>query len=363
MKQFAITILLWLTIASCRQTSESEAQHNRINHLVQYSKDLEIAETDTLMYFSSARERYPFEVFNSRNSYCKNENDTMEFVFSEGMMPNSTFSMTVYKDTVVPTFWKYDCTHSTNYKPIAYYLKLDKKKYGIGDSLIARIFFKGFAAADNKHYFKNDTVTVKGYVKLKVRNSTFDFDTLSEESNLAEFFELLKQRPDTITKLNLWNSGLTTLPKELLLFENLQELSLHQNKLTDADFSILKKLKSLKSLNLQECSLNAVPKEVIQLEKLEILNLYLNSLARIPDELYTLISLKELNIGANNLKTLSPKIANLKNLQSLETTHTGIKVYPEEMTRMKKLTEIYPRDTMQYIPASLKKYAWGCDYN
>jgi hypothetical protein len=50
-------------------------------------------------------------------------------------------------------------------------------------------------------------------------------------------------------------------------------------------------------------------------------------------------------------------------LQSLETTHTGIKVYPEEMTRMKKLTEIYPRDTMQYIPASLKKYAWGCDYN
>lgn len=31
------------------------------------------------------------------------------------------------------------------------------------------------------------------------------------------------------------------------------------------------------------------------------------------------------------------------------------------MARLKKLKEIYPSDTMQYIPKALIKYAWGYD--
>jgi hypothetical protein len=362
MKHPVISILLCLTLASCGQVSESLLQSDRINHAVDYQQDLKVEATDTLIYFTNARERYPFETFNARNGYCKYENDTLKFVFSEGMMPNSTFRIAVHNDTANPTFWKYDCTHSINYKPIAYYLQLDKKSYENGDSLTANIFFKGCVSADKKYYFENDTVTVKGKIRLKVRSSTFNYDTLSEETNLAEFYDLLHQRPDTITKLNLYRTGLTKLPNELLQFKGLQELSLEQNRLTNADFSILKELKRLRSLSLQECSMAVLPNEITGLKNLEVLNLYLNNLSQLPDELYNLTSLRELNIGANNLKTLSPKIANLKNLQSLVTSHTGIIVYPNEMAGMKKLREIYPRDTMKYIPAVLKKYAWGCEY-
>ena len=96
--------------------------------------------------------------------------------------------------------------------------------------------------------------------------------------------------------------------------------------------------------------------------RLELLNLYSNNLSSIPDELYSLTLLKELNIGYNKLNSLSSKIANLINLESLETSATEIKIYPDAMTNLKNIKELYPRDTMKYIPASLRKYAFGCDY-
>jgi hypothetical protein len=362
LKHPAFSMLLYLTLASCGQDAESLLRTDRINHAVDYRKGLTVAATDTLIYFTTGREHDPFEAFNARDSYCKYENDTLKFVLRDPDLTASVLQMTVFNDTVFAEFWEYSCTHNSNYKPIAYYLQLDKKNYEKGDSLAANIFFKGFISADNIYDFENDTVTVKGKISLKVRSSTFDIDTLKEEINLARFYDLLHQRPDTITKLRLGYSGLTKLPNELLQFKNLQELSLENNSLTNADFSILKEFKRLRSLSLQGCSLATVPKEITLLNNLEILNLYLNNLNQIPDELYNLTSLRELSIGANNLKTLSPKIANLKNLQSLETSHTDITVYPNEMAGMKMLAEIYPRDTMKYIPAVLKKYASGCDY-
>src|SRR5687768_14621070 len=187
LKQSALSILLYLTFASCGQHAERPLTPDQINYAVDYKQGLTVASTDTLLYyFTSAREHYLAAAFNARNSYCKYENDTLKFVFREGRLTQSILEMAVHNDSAIPTFWKNDCTHSKNYQPITCYLQLDKKNYEKGDSLTANIFFKGFGG---------DTVIVQGKIRLKVKSSTFDNDTLRAEVNLAKFYDLLHQRP------------------------------------------------------------------------------------------------------------------------------------------------------------------------
>lgn len=362
MRPYNFTILLLILVGSCRPKNNIADKPTTVLPSAFYDDNLQITKVDTVRYSYSSRERYPFETFNQRNGYCTLRNDTLLFYFSDGIMSSSYLTMFVTKDSSKAFYGKSDCTSNTTYKNVAYKLTLNKKDFAVGDTIIADIFFKAVAFADNKRYFKNDTATVAGKVKLKIRDTHFDFDRLYEEKSQAEFYELLQQRPDTISKLNLYGSGFTKIPVELNQFVNLQELSLENNDLSNADFSVLLQLKKLNSLSLQNCRLNKVPVQLYQLKGMEILNLYWNNLTDIPDELYSLTQLKELNIGYNNLNSLSPKISNLKHLEILETSATEIKSYPDAMATLKNIKELYPRDTMKYIPASLKKYAWGCDY-
>lgn len=362
MRPYNLTILLLILIGSCRlKNNAADVPHVVLANAI-YDNTLQVTDEDTVRYSYSSRERYPFETFNPRNGYCTLRNDSLFLHFSDGIMGSSYLTVFVTKDSSKAFYGKSDCTTNTKYKNIAYKLILNKKDFKIDDTILADLFVKAVALADNRHYFKNDTATVLGKIKLKIRDASFNFDQLYEEKSQAEFYELLSQRPDTISKLNLYGCGFTKIPSELNQFKNLQDLSLENNDLSNADFSVLLELKKLKSLSLQNCRLNKVPTQLFQLRSLEILNLYWNNLTGIPDELYSLTLLRDLNIGYNNLDSLSPKISNLKYLESLETSATEIKSYPDAMATLKHIKELYPRDTMKYIPPSLKKYAWGCDY-
>jgi Leucine-rich repeat (LRR) protein len=362
MRPYNFTILLLILVGSCRPKTNIVDEPKTVLPSAFYDKNLQVSTEDTVRYSYTSRERYPSETFNGKNGYCTFRNDSLFFHFSDGIMGSSYLTIFVTKDSSKAFFGKSDCTSNTVYKNIAYKLTLNNKDFALGDTILADIFFKAVAYKDNRQYFKNDTATVAGKIKLKIRDANFDFDHLNEENSQAEFYELLQQRPDTITKLNLYGSGFIRIPEVINQFKNLQELSLENNDLSKADFSVLLELKKLKSLSLQNCRLNKVPQQLFQLKGLEILNLYWNNLTDIPDELYSLTTLKDLNIGYNNLNSLSPKISNLIYLESLETSATEIKSYPDAMANLKNIKELYPRDTMKYIPASLKKYAWGCDY-
>lgn len=362
MRPYNFTILLLIIVGSCRPKNNIVDEPKTVFPSAIYDNNLQVTMEDTVRYSYTSRERYPFETFNAKNGYCTLRNDSLFLHFSDGIMGSSYLTLFVTKDSSKAFYGKSDCTSNTVYKNIAYKLTLNKNHFAIGDTLLADIFFKAVAFKDGRRYFNNDTATVAGKIKLRIRDTAFNFDRLYEEKSQAEFYELLQERPDTITKLNLYGSGFTKIPEVLNQFINLQELSFENNDLSNADFSVLLELKKLKSLSLQNCSLNKVPPQLFKLKGLEILNLYWNNLTDIPDELYSLTTLKDLNIGYNNLNSLSPKISNLKNLESLETSATEIKSYPDAMATLKNIKELYPRDTMKYIPASLKKYAWGCDY-
>lgn len=362
MRPYNFTILFLILVGSCRPKKTIVDESMTIWPNASYDNSLQVSKEDTVRYSYSSKERYPFETFNPKNGYCTLRNDSLFFHFSDGLMGASYLTIFVTNDSSKAFYGKSDCTSNTIYQNIAFKLVLNKKSFIIGDTIVADIFFKAVAFADNSYYFKNDTATVAGKIKLKIRDTNYDFDRLYEEKSQAAFYELLQQRPDTITKLWLSDCDFTKIPEALNQFKNLQELSLENNDLSNADFSVLLELKNLKSLSLQNCSLNKIPKQIFQLSRLEVLNLYWNKLTDLPDGLFTLTSLKDLNIGYNNLNTLSPKISNLKNLAYLETSATEIKSYPDAMTVLKNIKELYPSDTMKYIPASLKKYAWGCDY-
>jgi hypothetical protein len=362
MKSCNLTILLLILIGSCKPEANIIDEPNAVLPSAFYDSDLEVTKEDTVRYSYTSRERYPFEIFNAKNGYCTLRNDSLFLYFSDGIMGSPYFTIFVTKDSSKAFYHKLDCTSSIVYENIAYKLTLGKKNFAIGDTLLADVFFKAVAYRDNRYYFKNDTATVAGRVKLKISDTVLNFERLYEAKNLAEFWDRFRQRPDTISKLNLYDCGLTKVPVELNLFTSLKELSLENNDLSNANFSVLLELKKLKSLSLQNCRLNKIPAQLFQLKGLEILNLYWNNLTDIPDELYSLTKLKDLNIGSNNLNSLSPKISNLKNLEFLETSATEIKNYPDAMTTLKNIKELYPRDTMKYIPASLKKYVWGSDY-
>jgi Leucine-rich repeat (LRR) protein len=237
---------------------------------------------------------------------------------------------------------------------------LNRFKPKVGDYLVLKINYKAIGTPEFERTYK-DTITVEGKIRLKVRDSQFGWEELRIEDNRNQFYSLLHERPDTITRLNLYGCSFRQLPEELKFFTNLRDLDLEGNDLSKASLTNFAQLKRLKVLNLQDCNISVFPISVTQLPQLENLSVYGNSLTSVPDELYNVTSLRELNIGNNNLTNLSPLIYRLQNLRMLETSHTEIRRYPKELAKLKKLTDIYPSDTMIFIPHSLIKFVSGCD--
>ncbi|HEY6436582.1 MAG TPA: hypothetical protein VIY47_08330, partial [Ignavibacteriaceae bacterium] len=260
-------------------------------------------------------------------------------------MTSTILKLFVVNQTFDTDVWINDCTSSTLYKPISQNIQLNKTTFKVGDTLIGQLSYKG-AAFFEVRFSSTDTLSFKGKFKLVIRPSDYSFDDLEKENNFKDFMALTLSKPDTIREVDLRKSGLREIPNEILLFKNLESLSLEDNDLSKADFSILKQLTKLKKLKLQECKLTEIPTTVFSLKYLEEFDIYLNEISEIPEELFTLTKLKGLQIGGNNLKTLSPNISRLTDLEWIEFSSTQIMRLPNEMTKLKFLKEIYPNDTM-----------------
>ena len=362
-----LLIVILLSTISCnladRKGQERNATQFSIESVYSFDPALSKSSTDTFKYDRTAMlKKYPFEYFKDNNGYCKLENDTLKVFFRDGYLTSTSLNLLLTKNAFNADVWVYDCTSRTNYKAISQKLILNRKTFLTGDTLIGEFNFVGLPYFESK-FSGTDTLTTKGKFKLLIRPSTFTFDVLNEENNYNDFLALAKERPDTIKEVNLWKCGLTNIPKEILLFKNLESLSLEANDLGKADFTILNHLSKLKKLKLQECRLTTIPASVLNLQHLEEFDIYLNDIAEIPEEFYKLSNLKALQIGGNKFKSLSPLIAKLTKLEWIEFSGTQIRKLPDEMTRLKCLKEIYPNDTMVYIPDKLKALlASSCNF-
>ncbi len=253
-----------------------------------------------------------------------------------------------------------DCKYV--YTPYLIQITLNKKKAQVNDFIIANIIYNSVGKLQSNDCPRYDSVTLSGKIRLKVRDSKFTLNDFTRENETNDFYLKLKQRPDTIKKLSfMFDLAFPGIVNQLYFFTNLEDLDLTGTNLDNTNFAFIKDLRTLKSLTLNDCNLSRFPLTILDLPKLETLNIWNNKISNIPEGLYQMTSLKHLTIGNNDLAYLSPKISNLLNLESFESSATNIRVYPKEMLKLKKLKEIYPSDTMYYIPKALIKYAWGYD--
>jgi Leucine-rich repeat (LRR) protein len=367
MKISFLIISMFLFAVSCRRTDSDKKNEKtktyKVDHKIILNSGLTKLSTDTFKIDRKAMLiKSPSRYFKEREGYCKLENDTVKLFLREGRFTTTHLKIFIANQTFDTDTWIYDCTSSGEYKPISQSIEVNKKTFKVGDTIIGHLNYTGLPYSGSK-FVGTDTLTTKGKFKFLIRPSTFTFEDLEKENNYNDFIALSKSNPDTIKEVSLWYSGLHQIPKEILFFKNLESLSLEDNDLSQTDFSILRQLPKLKKLILQECRLTKIPSSIFSLTALEEFDIYSNYISEIPEELFNLSNLKSLQIGSNNLKNLSPNISKLSRLEWIEFSDTQIMKLPNEMTKLKYLKEVYPNDTMFYIPNKIKPLlASSCTY-
>jgi len=127
----------------------------------------------------------------------------------------------------------------------------------------------------------------------------------------------LLMHSDSVSKLYLGGSGLTSIPKVVFTFKNLKALDISRNSKIDTIPSEISNLKNLEELSVAYCGIKYFSSGLAALKKLKRLNLLLNQLSTLPNDFCELESLVELNLSGNYLDSLPECICNLKNLRFL----------------------------------------------
>ncbi|XP_032674625.1 leucine-rich repeat-containing protein 15-like isoform X1 [Odontomachus brunneus] len=205
---------------------------------------------------------------------------------------------------------------------------LDIRNTGVtnlpGDAFAKNLYLRQLVLADNElwHLDVEDTLghNLHSLQSLDLSNCNLQ-DRLSEEAfrnasklrvlNLSgnpmfasDLTVVLRHLPK-LHKLSLSNCSLRRLPNAFEIFENLEELDISHNPLSDAFVSLLNPLRSLEYLDMSYCGLGYVGN---------------NTFAQ-------MTSLKQLILSGNELHTLEEGLfANLTRLESLELNKCDLKI-------------------------------------
>jgi len=164
----------------------------------------------------------------------------------------------------------------------------------------------------------------------------------------GSIYQLFKE-----TKLNLYNNKLETLPPEIGLLSNLQELSLSNNKIETLPPEI-GSLSNLRVLWLHNNEIKTLPPEIGSLSNLQVLYLNNNQIETLPPEIGLLSNLRSLYLDNNEIETLPPEIGSLSNLQVLWLYNNKIETLPSKIGSLSNLRELYVGRKVINVPNNLK---------
>ena len=190
-----------------------------------------------------------------------------------------------------------------------------------------------------------------------------------------------------ITRLNLRDKNLTSIPKEIGNLKTLTWIDLSSNNLTSLpeEFG---KLKNLIHLNLGTNKLRTIPPAIGNLKNLEFFNLFGNKLRMsfesdprakwstienlknlihfsigynylflVPPVIFKFKKLEKLNLSDNQLKSIPPKIGNLKNLKRIYLYNNLLSSLPDEINNLTNLErlDVTGNPLLRIIPKTLKR--------
>lgn len=172
---------------------------------------------------------------------------------------------------------------------------------------------------------------------------TADIPTLKRLSVLYNHIpndSVFVTRNKRLLSLNLQGNKLTRIPRTLRQNRRLESLWLGNNKLAGVDIKTLKKLRWLNDLNLYNVGLTSLPKGIKRLKHVKVLDLYYNKLTSLPPQLGRMKRLEQLALSYNDLSELPPTLTRLRHLEKLYAHHNRISQLPngfEKLTNLRVL--------------------------
>ncbi|MFA6195695.1 MAG: hypothetical protein WC656_03510 [Sulfurimonas sp.] len=142
-----------------------------------------------------------------------------------------------------------------------------------------------------------------------------------------------KEKLLQLTNLDLSNCNLLSLSKEIGNLVNLVALNLFKNFIIKLPKEI-ENLTQLTLLNVAENQLEELPSEIGKLTNLTQLILDENQLENIPNEIGSLVHLSELRLFRNKLKKLPIEIGKLVNLKELNLAGNHLNTLPKEIGKL-----------------------------
>ncbi|GAB3165632.1 leucine-rich repeat domain-containing protein [Telluribacter humicola] len=156
--------------------------------------------------------------------------------------------------------------------------------------------------------------------------------------------------------LNLYQGGLTALPKGVRKMRRLEVIDLYYNQLAELPASITR-LRKLNHLAVSHNQLTELPRRMDRLRDLQVMYAHHNRLSNLPDQMVRLSSLRLVDLGYNWYTTFPPEIRQLTKLKELDISENNFSEFPEALLEMKQLEKLYLRGNPFLKKGLDKKYS------
>lgn len=140
-----------------------------------------------------------------------------------------------------------------------------------------------------------------------------------------------------LVALNLQGNKLTRVPPSVRRNRRLESLWLGNNALASLDMKPLRRLRRLNDLNLYNAGLTTLPKSIRRLKRLTVLDLYYNKFRQLPWQVGRMKRLEQLAVAYNDLTELPASLAKLRRLQKLYAHHNRISQLPDDFRQLQNL--------------------------
>lgn len=142
----------------------------------------------------------------------------------------------------------------------------------------------------------------------------------------------------SLRELELHHCDLERIPHAVFSLTNLQDLDLKSNSLRTIEEVIsFQHLKRLTCLKLWHNKIVEIPPNINQVKNLESLYLSYNKLQTLPPALFYLPKLRYLDLGYNSISLIPTEVGLLQNLQHFDITGNKVEVLPKQLFRCTKL--------------------------